>query len=146
MNETHRAAVAVRHDRLWSIVRRCDRCEALGDFLQRFVPRDARETVCAFTTDPAHRMKDAIGRVRAIEIARHFRAQLAARCRMRRIAADLHRLAVLDRHEHCARVGTIMRARGVDDAARRIDGNGIERHPEIVRGSPVDALTHGPQR
>ena len=142
LNESHRAAVAVRYDRLRSVARRGDRGEALGNLAQRFVPRYAREASFAFTTDPAHRMKNAIGRVRAIEIARHFRAQLAAGRRMRWIAADLHRLAVIDRHEHCARVGTIVRARGMDDAARRIDGNRIEGHTEIVPAHPVDPRMH----
>ena len=134
LNETHRPAIAVRHDRLRAVRRFDDGSEALCDFVQRFIPRNAREASFAFAADTAHRVQNAIGRVRAIEVTRDFRAELSIRRRMRRIAANFDRLAVLDGDEHCARVRAIVRARRVDCAAFGMDRYGVERHAQIVLG------------
>src|SRR4051812_43986395 len=85
-------------------------------------------------------MEQSVGRVGAFQIARDLRAKFPAGGRVRGIAAYVDRLAVLDSDEHCARIGTIVRARRVHDALHRIAGNRIEWHAQIVRAASTDAF------
>jgi hypothetical protein len=58
----------------------------------------------------------AVRAVRALFVIRDLGAEESARDRMQRITRDAHRSTILDRDEHRARIGTIMRARGLDHA------------------------------
>ena len=63
----------------------------------------------------AHGVKQAIGRVDAIEIFRHLAAEKPARDRMIRVAGDLLRAAVgIHAHQHAAGVRAVVRADRVD--------------------------------
>jgi len=53
LHETHRAGVAVRHDRFWCTTR--DFGQTLAREAQRFVPADWLEAPFAFFADPPHR-------------------------------------------------------------------------------------------
>ena len=135
LDQTHRPAIAVRHDRLGPVARRRDRLELRGDLVERFVPPDTGKATLALAPDPTHWMQHTIRRISAVEIARDLRAELAGGRRMRRVAANLDRLAVFDGDEHRAGVGAIVRACRMNDMPRRVDRNRIKWHCRIVRVS-----------
>ena len=62
-----------------------------------------------------HRIEHSIGRIHALEIFGHFRAQEPASHRMRRITLDLCRPPVFDGDQNAAGIRTIVRASGVND-------------------------------
>jgi hypothetical protein len=64
-------------------------------------------------------MHHAIGRVDAIKIFRHFRAQKAARYRVRGIALHSRGPAIFHGNQNSAGVRAIVRANGMDDLLHR---------------------------
>src|SRR5204862_7738183 len=69
----------------------------------------------ALRADALQRSQDAIGVVRALDIARDRGAQGAVRRRMVRVAVDADRAAVVDGDEHRAGVGTVVWTGGADN-------------------------------
>src|SRR5438128_6178574 len=86
LHDAHRAAVTVRQDTFRSVRRFGDFVEARGDFGDGIVPGDARESPFAFRADAAHWVKQAVGMIDALKIARDFGAQKSARRRVRVVA------------------------------------------------------------
>ncbi len=79
----------------------------------------------------SHGIENAVRRVDAVQIFCHLAAQESPRHRLLGVALDLHRAALaVDRHQHRARVGAIVRANGVNNAEVRGSGR---RHEAIVR-------------
>ena len=64
--------------------------------------------------DPLHRLEQAIGAIDPLEVPGHLLAKKPAREAMIGVAAQLDRHAVLDRHQHAARVGAVERADVLD--------------------------------
>ena len=104
-----------------------------GDRIQRFVPGDAlkRFVFAAALEGPLatpgfrrERIENAIGRVHAIEIFGHLAAKKALRHRMRRIALQLDRAALIHRHQNRAAVRAVVRAHRVHDAEWRAAAGG----------------------
>ena len=60
------------------------------------------------------RLEQAVGAVDSFQVAGHLLAEKPARERMIGVAAKLDRHAVLDRHQHAARVGAVERADAFD--------------------------------
>ncbi len=133
------SGVTVREDR-FGAVPVADLVKPRSDRIERFVPARALE---CFVLAPAlqralcrsgfaaQRVENAVRRVDAIEILRHLAAQKAPRHRLRRVAFDLYRAAFLvHRHQHRARVRTIVRANGVHDAKGR--GSSRRGHEAII--------------
>ena len=81
----------------------------------RLVPRRLPELAGALGTVAHERTGQPVGRVDALDVVVDLGAQRPGRDRVVGIAGDLHRPPVLDRHEHRARVGAVVRARGVND-------------------------------
>jgi len=104
-------------------VARGNRLQAVRDLVERLLPRDAFELAFSLFADAAHRVQQAVGVVRAFDVARDLRAQHAGRRRMIRIALDLRGHAVLHGHEQRAGIGAVMRAGAADD------GLGHRIHP-----------------
>ena len=126
----HRARVAVGHDGLRTVGRGRDAGEARRNLVERLVPRDAGEAAFAFAAHAAHRMQHAVGRIGAVEIARDLGAQRAVRVGCAGSPRISIALPCFDCHEHRARIGTIVRARGAHDAARGgrdVSSSGIVR-------------------
>ena len=106
--------------------------KALADFVERGIPGDALPArICAFGADAAHRVENAVRRVDPLQILGDFGAQEAARHRMAGVALDPGGAAILHRDEHTARVRTIMRTRGVNDALHgdRLYPQGSTQYP-----------------
>ena len=95
LQQSHRAGVAVRQDRLRPVGRCGDRRKRCGDGVERFVPGDALERAFALCADALHRIQHALVGIRAIEVARDLGAEHAVASRMIGIALDLDRAAVL---------------------------------------------------
>ena len=89
----------------------------VGDLVERLVPRD-RARSCPLPLGPTRRsgVQQPVGVIRALEVAGDLRAEEAARERMVRIAGDADRAAVLDRDEHRAGVGAVVRTGAAHDA------------------------------
>src|SRR4029077_1316280 len=79
----------------------------LRDRVQRFVPGNALESSLAFGADALLRIKQAVGRVLAIQIPRHLAAQESARDRMIGIAAQTGGASVVDIDQQRAGVWAI---------------------------------------
>ncbi len=68
----------------------------------------------ALGTDALHRILQPVGMVDAFQVACDLLAEKAARERMVRIAAQVDGPAILDRDDHAAGIGAIVRADGAD--------------------------------
>jgi hypothetical protein len=75
-HQPHGAGVVVRPDRFGAEAA-LGRVEACGNFVQRFIPGDARELAGAFRACAAQRMHQPVGMVDALGIARHLGADHA---------------------------------------------------------------------
>ena len=135
----HRAEVGVRQDRF-----------APGLVAHRGEPRRSRArsrrpmSPPGTARDPlravAHeRAGQPVGRVDALDVVVDLGAEGSGRDRVVGIAGDLHRPTVLDRHEHGAGVGTVVRACGVNDPPNHMRtlqpgrAGGRERTPPAPR-------------
>ena len=87
--------------------------------VEGLVPSDRLEPALALAADPLQRLQQAIGAIDPLEIAGHLLAQETPREAMVGVTAQVDRHAVLDRHEHAARVGAIERADVLDDGQPR---------------------------
>ena len=67
------------------------------------------ELAAALRADAPHRVEETVGRARVGQVALDLVAERAAGVRMRRVAAQGHRLAVPHRHDPAAGVGTVER-------------------------------------
>ncbi len=105
----HRPGVAVRQNRLRTILGCSDRCKAFRDGLDRLGPGDTGELAFTFGADALHGIKEPAFVVDAIEIARDFLTQEAASKRMFGIAAQGYSPAILYLHDHAASIGAIVR-------------------------------------
>jgi len=81
------SGVAVRQDGFRAVFDGC-RAEAIGDFMERFVPGDAGEAAFAFRAGAAERVLQAIARVFVFEVAGYFSAEEASGDRVRGIASE----------------------------------------------------------
>ena len=115
LDQPHRAGVRIGKDRLWTISGIDDRLQALRDQADRFVPRRAAKFSFTLFADANLRIEQAPFVIGALEVFRDFGAQKSLGERMVAIAGDFDRPPVLDRHQHRAGVGTIMRADSADD-------------------------------
>src|SRR5437773_2309791 len=77
VDDTHRAAIAIRQNRLGPAGRFCDLAKALCNRIERVVPTNALETSFTLCTDPPHRIEHAIRVVDAFEIASDLGAEKA---------------------------------------------------------------------
>ena len=112
--EAVRSAVGEREDRLATPVLAYIE-HARGDELDRLVPRGAPEPALSFRPGPHRGILQARLAVHAIAEFANLRTDVAARRRVQRRAVDLDDPAFADRNGQTARVGTVERARGVDD-------------------------------
>jgi hypothetical protein len=128
LHPPHRAGVVIRPDRLRAVaLRRLG--EALGDLVERVVPRDRGEGVAppALVADPAQRHRQPVGVMLALRIAGDLGAHHPLRVGLPLSAAhpaDAHppgfrrgRLDELDRQRAGARA--VVRADGVDGVERQ---------------------------
>src|SRR5258708_17583012 len=117
-------AVRVRQNSLTAEVSR-DAPQSPYDFVERVIPGDALEdlfSLCgagavarvSLRGNSPHRIQHTIWRVNPIQIFRHLRTKKPARDWMRRIALDLHRLAIVHRNQDSASIRAIMRTRGMN--------------------------------
>ena len=106
----HRPAVAVGQDGLGTFGRARDRREPPGDEVEGLVPRDPLEPSFPLHPHPLHRVKQTFGAIDPIEEPRHLLAEEAPGERVIGIAPQADGHAVLDRHEHAARIRAIERA------------------------------------
>ena len=103
-------------------------------------PRDRLEPALALAADSSQRLEQAIGAIDPLEVAGHLLAEETAREAMIGVAAKVDRHAVLDGHEHAARVGAVERADGFDDGQ-----GGILyrcRHGDSLRSNAPNTRDH----
>ena len=91
-----------------------------GDHVQGLVPSDRLESALPLASDSLQRPKQPVGAVDPIQKTGHLLAEKPLREPMIGIAPQLDRHAILDRHQHAARVGAIERADVLDDGQRGI--------------------------
>ena len=94
---------------------RGDGAQARGDGVERLVPGDALEAAFAFGADAPLGIEQAVGRVFALEVLRHFAAQKAARDGMVGIAAQPGGAVVFHGDQEGAAVRAVQRAHGMAD-------------------------------
>ena len=133
----HGAGIGVRQDGFGAVLL-CDGGEPLCDGVERLVPGDALKAFGLATTrqrafrdarSAAHGVKQAIGRIDAIEILGDFAAEKSAGDRMIRVAGDFLRAAVgVHAHQHGAGVRAVVGADCVDHTQWRF----ASRHSMIV--------------
>ncbi len=111
----HRAGIAVRQNRLGAVRRVGNGAETAGNQLDRLIPADAAEFAMPLGSAADHRILQPARMVNSFQVARHFLAEESIRERMVRVAAQPGCPPILHRHEHAARVGTVVRA---DDTHR----------------------------
>ena len=109
LHHAHRAGIAARQNGLG--VFRGQALQPRGDLIECGVPADAFELSFAFPADALHRVAQAIGRVGALQVMADLGAERAVGERRLRITLDLGRHTLVDRDEHGAGIGTIVRAR-----------------------------------
>ena len=134
LHQPHGAGVAAGQDGLR--LDSGDLLELRRDGVERLVPGDALEPAFAFRTDAPHWMEHAIPGVGAVKIARDLGAQRALGERHVLRALHLYRNAVLHADVHAARVGTVMRAGGVDDLAFDAGLGMVGAHEDLRDGDP----------
>ena len=130
LQQAHRAGVGVGQDRLRSVARRGDPAEYLGNLGQCAVPGDGREPTTPFGADAAKRRREPTFMIGALDVAIDLRAQESLREGMLRVTGDARRPAILDGHEHGARVRAIVRAGAADHTVarcREVDWGGGRR-------------------
>src|ERR1051326_6148247 len=100
VKNTKRSAVGIGQNRFAAEFAR-DRSETLVNFAERLVPagsfkvvRAARARAFGHTRLPPHGIQNAPGRIDAVEIFGHLRAQKSLRDRMLRVALNFRRLAI----------------------------------------------------
>src|ERR1043165_8250292 len=113
LHEAHRAAIAVRHDRLRAFRRFRERTKTGRDLVKRLIPTDRHKTSFALRARAPQTGLDALRAVRALVIVGDFGAERPARKRMTGIARDPHRAPAFDRYEHRASVRAIVWARAM---------------------------------
>jgi len=118
LHHAHRAGITARQDGFR--VLGGERLQPRGDFIQRLVPRDAAEVAFAFPAAAPHRVLEPIRRVRALEVVRDLGTDRAFCERRLRIALDPGGDAVVDRDQHGARIGAVVRAGNLDDLAHGV--------------------------
>ncbi len=126
LQKPHRSRVGVRHDRLRALGRSGNRAEPGRDGVERLVPGNALEATLALPAHASHRVQHALRGIGALEVPCDLRAERSSRRRMVRRAPHLDRAAVLDRDQHRAGVGAIVRAGAANDGAagKRVEGHG----------------------
>ncbi len=131
--KAHVARVRVGQDRLGPVAL-AGAAQAGRHQVEGLVPRDALEAPPALAPHALLRVQQALGAVDALQVAVDLGAQEALGEAVLRVAAQLDRAAVLDRHRHHARVGAVV---GADDLQRATAGGGsVERHPTMLREGP----------
>lgn len=133
--KAHVARVRVGQDRLGPVAL-AGAAQAGRHQVEGLVPRDALEAPPALAPHALLRVQQALGAVDALleERLTLLGAQEALGEAVLRVAAQLDRAAVLDRHRHHARVGAVV---GADDLQRATAGGGsVERHPTMLREGP----------
>ena len=115
LHQSHRAGVIERPDRFRTMLRR-DVGEGGGDAVQRLIPADAAELARAFLAGTQQRMRQAVGVVDALGIARDLRADDARGVSIpRRPVHGADAGAVEHLHLERAGRGAVMRADGTAD-------------------------------
>ncbi len=112
LEPAHRAGVAERQNCLRSIRRLGDLAKPPGDCVDSFFPTNPLKSALALRTNTFHRKLEAFRMIDPIEIAAYFLAKEAAGEGMLGVAPKLDGPAILDRHDHRARVGTIVWTNG----------------------------------
>ena len=127
LHQAHGAGVEIRPDGLRAVLLHLAH-ERFGDLVQRVVPGDRRERARALRADPAQRLRQPVGMVEALGVARDLGADHAGRVRVALRALDLaqapavqlldleraHRRAVVrtDGRQQLADIGTSSRTFG----------------------------------
>ena len=137
LDQSHRAGVRIGEDRLWTISGIDDRLQALRDQADRFVPSRAAKFSFTLFADANLRIEQPLFVIGALEVFRDFGAQKSLGERMVAIAGDFDRPPVLDRHQHRAGIGTIVRADGADDFGHEVI---LVHHREDGEGGDVFVL------
>ena len=117
-----RSAVGIRKDRFTAKFG-CDALESRSNFVESFVPGDALEGSCgagALARDylgpnSPQWIQHPVRRIDPVQVLGDFRTQESASDRMRGIALDFYRLAVVHRDQYPARVRAIMGTGGMND-------------------------------
>ena len=117
LHQAHRSCVTVRLDLLW--VMRRNRAEVPRDGRDGFIPADPLEAPFPLLAYAAQRMKQSIGVIGSLGVARHFRAEHAGRRSVVGRSGHFEGDTVLDMHVERAGVGTIVRTSAFDDRDRR---------------------------
>ncbi len=119
IQRAERAAIRIRKDRFAAELSR-DLTKTIRDLIEGFVPCDPLKvgeiaTTAAFgnSLSAAHGIQHTTRRVDAVQILRYLGAQKPARDRMFRVALYLCCTTVLDRDQHSAGIGTIVRTGGM---------------------------------
>src|SRR5262245_33933191 len=105
----HRTGVAVGKDGLRPLGRGRDLAKLLRNRCDRFVPGDAFKVADSLRSDALERVFQAVVVINSFKVTRYLNAQEAPREGMLRVAAKLHGPSILDRDQHPASVGAIMR-------------------------------------
>ncbi len=87
-----------------------DGAEPPGDFVERLFPAHRSKPPLSLGSDAAHRRKQPVGMIRAIEIAVDLGTEKTLRHRMRRVPLDAHGAPVLDGHQGGAGIRAVVRA------------------------------------
>ncbi len=119
LDESHRASIAVGENCFGLACR--NRPQSRGDLVKRLIPTDWHELPAPLRSDALERMQQAIRMIGSFSVSRDFRTQDTLGRRMVRIALDLDSDAIFHCNVHGARIGTVMRACGPNDA-------GVGRH------------------
>ena len=114
LHEPHRARVVVRPYRFGTIRVR-GRGEALGDKIERLVPRRGTKRARAFGPHPNQRTLESVGMMDALMVSAHFRADHAIGVRHFCGAADANQSTVVDFNVQRACPRTVVRT----DRSRR---------------------------
>ena len=84
IEQSHGPRVAIGQDRLGTVFLR-DMLEARGNFIQRLIPTDALEASFALCAGTPLGVQQALRRILAFQVARHFAAKKPASDGMRRV-------------------------------------------------------------
>ena len=105
-----------------SVRRLDDLAKALGDFIEGGIPGYALELSAAFRSHASHRVQQPVVVVRPFHVPIHLRAEKPVGERMIGITRHANGPPVFHRHEHGARIRTIVRAGAFHDGFRHQRG------------------------
>src|SRR5574341_2454297 len=117
LHVTHGAGIRVGEDGLWSCGRFCDRRQALGDFIERVIPRNHVKLTAPLGARPPHWTQQALRVICPLDVAIDLGAEETLREWVLAVTGDASRAPILDCYKSRTRIRAIVWTRAAYDVS-----------------------------